>query len=608
MEKEEEPASEPVAEEEKQEPVEPVIAEPASPPPALVPNPLAATPTKPASTWAQRLQETIGLEASPVSPRSKQSSSTSNGAATGSDLAKAKPAAEDVISPRFHKKEPLGIVLHDYSYQKVEKNAMPQIYSRGIINTGNICFMNSILQALVHCAPFYQLLEYIASNSVFSIKSETPLLDALINLTRECTEKPKSTSTAATLAAAASAAATASPSSDVSAVSTAATSTSSTPTRVSDGDTVLVNGLRNINMQPMSPESFYNTVRIHPRFVHYKRGRQEDAEEFLGYLLEALHDEFLGAINKSKAALEAKKTKKKVDEEEPVEDEWKEVGKNNKSMTVQQNKGFGETPITKLFGGQLKSTLTASNLKTPSITRDPFQQIQLDISDDNVHSIEDAFVNLAQSEQLQYSTSTKQDVRATKQILIDEMPEVLIVHLKRFAYTNDSAERGHGGANGFGMDSVQKISKPISFPEHLRIPREAVTANVAVPEPPTYTLCGVVYHHGPSATAGHYTVDVKTHSQAGNGSDEWINIDDVTLAKTGAPLPATPRAASPAAAKPGLKKSQKSGAEGEEQAASGVTTPSSVSSSSTTSIPPWALTESTKTAYILFYKREKKQQ
>ena len=122
-----------------------------------------------------------------------------------------------------------------------------------------------------------------------------------------------------------------------------------------------------------------------------KRGRQEDAEEFLGYLLEALHDEFTRAM------------KPFVDETKPVtgitvidnDDEWQEVGKNNRKLQVRQSTGFGQTPITQLFGGQFKSILSVSKQKSPSITRDPFQHVQLDISDPSVHSIEDAFLHLA---------------------------------------------------------------------------------------------------------------------------------------------------------------------------------------------------------------------
>jgi ubiquitin carboxyl-terminal hydrolase 10 len=45
-----------------------------------------------------------------------------------------------------------------------------------------------------------------------------------------------------------------------------------------------------------------------------------------------------------------------------------------------------------------------------------------------------------------------------------------------------------------------------------------------------YTLYGVLYHHGPSAIGGHYTVNVLHQSSSdgsgGGDSDDWLHIDD----------------------------------------------------------------------------------
>jgi ubiquitin C-terminal hydrolase len=46
-------------------------------------------------------------------------------------------------------------------------------------------------------------------------------------------------------------------------------------------------------------------------------------------------------------------------------------------------------------------------------------------------------------------------------------------------------------------------------------------------EPTDYTLYGLLYHHGVSASEGHYTVDVLHLNGNSNGSREtWLHIDD----------------------------------------------------------------------------------
>ena len=45
-------------------------------------------------------------------------------------------------------------------------------------------------------------------------------------------------------------------------------------------------------------------------------------------------------------------------------------------------------------------------------------------------------------------------------------------------------------------------------------------------EPPRYKLHGVLYHHGESASGGHYSIDVLHPNGDGGSGGVWLRIDD----------------------------------------------------------------------------------
>ena len=196
---------------------------------------------------------------------------------------------------------------------------------------------------------------------------------------------------------------------------------------------------------------------------------------------------------------------------------WLEVGPRQKAAITRSSGTITtESPVTKIFGGKLRSELRIPGAKN-SVTLEPYQPLQLDIGSPQINNIIDALRGLTRSETLHgdFSSPRGPGVAATKQVFIETLPPVLILHLKRFQYDN---------AGG-----TQKIWKKIGYPLELELPKEIFPAHkrgayAAHGGLPKYRLIGVVYHHGKNASGGHYTVDVRRQD-----GREWIRLDDTVI-------------------------------------------------------------------------------
>lgn len=193
---------------------------------------------------------------------------------------------------------------------------------------------------------------------------------------------------------------------------------------------------------------------------------------------------------------------------------WLEVGPKQKASITRESGDLNTSPspLTHIFGGQLRSELRVSGLKN-SVTLEPYQPLQLDIGAPQINNITDALRNLTKPETLTGDFGGR-DQKATKQVFIETLPPVLILHLKRFQYDNT------GG--------TQKIWKKIGYPLQLEIPKEVFAPQkrgaLGIKGEPKYRLISVVYHHGKSAAGGHYTVDILRQDER-----EWVRVDDTVI-------------------------------------------------------------------------------
>ncbi|KAJ5090340.1 hypothetical protein N7532_009024 [Penicillium argentinense] len=386
------------------------------------------------------------------------------------------PVAAESGAPLVQKSESLGDVLGSLGEDVSQySDKIGFLEPRGLVNTGNMCYMNSVLQILVSCVPFYQFLDYVGRRAVHSFQSDVPLIDSLIMFMREFR------------------------------VIDAATSEDQLRLRLKPTELEQYG-------ESFVPEFVYEMIRQLPRFRDMRRGHQQDAQEFLGFLLEELHEECDRA---------AKHTSKNAASEESTDgsaDGWLEVGAKQKSAVTQSSGAVAtESPVTRIFGGKLRSEFKVPGNKT-SVTMEPYQPLQLDIGAPDVHNIIDALRGLTKPESIQgdFNSSRGPNVTATKQMFIETLPPVLILHLKRFQYDSLTG-------------ATQKIWKKVGYPLDLEIPREVFPAHRrnamnAQGGLPKYRLMGVIYHHGKNASGGHYTVDVRRQD-----GREWIRMDDTVL-------------------------------------------------------------------------------
>lgn len=92
-----------------------------------------------------------------------------------------------------------------------------------------------------------------------------------------------------------------------------------------------------------------------------------------------------------------------------------------------------ETPISRIFGGRGRSTLRRPGA-SDSVTVEGWRHLGLDIQSPDVHTVEDALNELSRPETVQVSSARGALVDGSKQYLLDAVPPILILHLKRFQY------------------------------------------------------------------------------------------------------------------------------------------------------------------------------
>ena len=359
------------------------------------------------------------------------------------------------------------------------KQAPRPILSRGLVNDGNMCFLNAILQSLLHCTPLCNLVTLLIQRSSllrsdFELKDEHPMpfLHAFSFLYRQFTDLIEVETSHPSLGHA------------------------SSPSQLT----------------PLIPSMIHDALKrcSRPSTPFILSGAQEDAEEFLTYFIGELHAELID----NQEELNWRLLSNEQDEKSSAGTEkgsWMEITK--QKVAVTRTHSELPSPISQLFSGQFKSILKQSGLKD-SITSEPFQCLPLEIDSEQVTDISSALTNLTSIEHL-LGDNKKTHVKRTKQVLLDLLPPVLVIHLKRFVY----------------KQGVIKLLKHIHTPDFFSFPPSCLSElGRLLYKDKVYVLRSVIYHHGKYAGGGHYTAHCKkVESKKGNkkaNNSTWWYFDD----------------------------------------------------------------------------------
>ncbi|KVH90374.1 hypothetical protein Ccrd_007625 [Cynara cardunculus var. scolymus] len=300
-----------------------------------------------------------------------------------------------------------------------------ELLPRGLVNSGNLCFLNATLQALLACSPFVRLLQELRMRNI-------PELSVCCQFAISCAE--------------------------------------------------------------------------------LKYFRQEDAQEFLSFVMHQLHDELLrfegeiSIVNGGKVSLVSS-----VSDEDG--DSWETVGPRNKTA-ITRTQSFIPSKLSEIFGGQLRSVVKARVQHVPPAS----VPVQVDSGYCCSSYWCSSLMNLSRTNLARLNTSrdrwsmafeediSAELVSASKSVKILELPEIIILHLMRFSY---------------GSQGSTKLLKPVYFPLELILNHELLVSPST--EGRRYELVATITHHGREPSKGHYTADIL------HPSGKWLHYDDASV-------------------------------------------------------------------------------
>mmetsp|Transcript_1565 Transcript_1565/g.4678 ORF Transcript_1565/g.4678 Transcript_1565/m.4678 type:complete len:730 (-) Transcript_1565:352-2541(-) len=404
--------------------------------------------------------------------------------------------------------------------------------ARPVANLGNTCYMNAVLQALAHAPelcmamdvdPHYIHCPIFLENAQKRRSSPSSSPEHVVDIKISGTRKSKRSSGKKS--------------------PTASTNNDQEDWKfcaLCEVEQHLLRVHSNDRDKPVAPSAFVNGF-INQVAPWFKLGQQEDSHEFLRILIDAMQRSCKQARTSPENPQDTP-PEKTGDEDDEEEQATKDV----------------EYPF-QLFRGMVESNVTCGSCRSTSSTRDPIEDIGLDVTPVSTSSssssptpgsladVSTALQRFARAEALDsgYKCEKCGKVgRATKQSRLASIPPILTLHLKRFRYgetqapvistagqrrSNRSSEVSQlmnsdffGGKSGSAkIEGHSKFEQILDLKPYLTEEMQAKHSKVFC------RLFAVVVHAGKNSHSGHYVSYVRNISK-----NEWWKMDDarITLA------------------------------------------------------------------------------
>lgn len=229
----------------------------------------------------------------------------------------------------------------------------------------------------------------------------------------------------------------------------------------------------------IAPHGIIRNIKLISK--HIRIGRQEDAHEFFIFFLDSLEKSYNNYVKTTS---------------------------NKFIINKKKNNQLETNLIQNIFGGELISEVVCLKCRHKSITNDQILALSLEIN--NADCIEKCLDNFCKAEPLFGSNKVfcdqcKMKNDSKKKFMFKTLPNVLVIHLKRF----DNYQR--------------KIQKFIRFNNELDM-RKYITEAKEHNNGSKYTLYAILIHNGYSSNSGHYYSFLKKNNA-------WYEMNDSSVQK-----------------------------------------------------------------------------